>query len=149
MKQFCEVTLLVAVCVISAPFLSAEKNTATEQKIAALERQWAEAQRDGKSADVAPLLAKDFINTDTSGQIYGKDKLLSNLKGGKWEHNAISDVKVTLYGDTAIATGSWTGKGVDGDGTKIDRYERWTDTWVKMPNGNWQCVASQQTEVRR
>ncbi|PYV98416.1 MAG: hypothetical protein DMG86_16375 [Acidobacteria bacterium] len=79
----------------------------------------------------------------------GKDKLLSNLKGGKWEHNAIGHVKVTLYGDTAIATGSWTGKGVDGDGTKIDRYERWTDTWVKMPNGNWQCVASQQTEVKK
>ena len=81
MKQFCEVTLLVAICMISTPYLSAEKNTATEEKIAALERQWAEAQRDGKSADVAPLLAEDFINTDTSGQTYGKDKLLSNLKG--------------------------------------------------------------------
>jgi len=149
MKQFREVALLLAVCMIFGPYLSAEKNTATEQKIAALERHWAEAQRDGKSADVAPLLAEGFINTDTGGQSYGKDKLLSNLKGGKWEQNQIGDVKVTVYGDTAIATGSWTGKGVDGDGTKIDRYERWTDTWVKMANGNWQCVASQQTEVRR
>jgi len=149
MKQFCEIALLVTVCLILAPFLSAEKDTATEKTIAALEQQWAEAQRDGKSAAVAPLLAASFVNTDTNGQIYGKDKLLSNLKGGKWEHNAIGHVKVTLYGDTAIATGSWTGKGVDGDGTKIDRYERWTDPWVKMPNGNWQCVASQQTEVKK
>jgi ketosteroid isomerase-like protein len=56
-------------------------------------------------------------------------------------------VKVTVYGNTAIATGAWAGKGIDGDGTKIDRVERWTDTWVKMPDGKWQCVASQQTST--
>jgi len=74
--------------------------------------------------------------------------LLSNLKGGKWEQNGISDVKVVTYGNTAIATGAWTGKGVDGDGTRIDRHERWTDTWVKMDDGRWQCVASQQSPVK-
>ena len=149
MKQICEGALLLTVCLISVPYLSAKKDTATEKTIAALEQQWAEGQRDGNSAAVAPLLAEDFINTDTSGQTHGKDKLLSNLKGGKWEQNAINDVKVTVYGNTAIATGSWSGKGVDGDGAKIDRHERWTDTWVKMANGKWQCVASQQTEVKR
>jgi ketosteroid isomerase-like protein len=149
MKQICEFALLLTVCLISVPQLFAGKDTATEKTIAALEQQWAEGQRDGNSAAVAPLLAEDFINTDTSGQIHGKDKLLSNLKGGKWEQNAINDVKVTVYGNTAIATGSWSGKGVDGDGAKIDRHERWTDTWVKMANGKWQCVASQQTEVKR
>jgi ketosteroid isomerase-like protein len=38
---------------------------------------------------------------------------------------------------------------VDGDGTKVDRRERWTDTWVKMKDGKWQCVASQQTPVKK
>jgi ketosteroid isomerase-like protein len=149
MKRICELALLLTVCLIAMPQLFAGKDTATEKATAALEQQWAEGQRDGNSAAVAPLLADDFINTDTSGQSYGKDKLLSNLKGGKWEQNEISDVKVTVYGTTAIATGSWSGKGIDGDGTKIDRYERWTDTWIKMANGKWQCVASQQTEVKR
>jgi ketosteroid isomerase-like protein len=149
MKRICELALLLTVCLIAMPQLFAGKDTATEKTIAALEQQWAEGQRDGNSAAVAPLLAYDFINTDTSGQTYGKDKLLSNLKGGKWEQNGISDVKVTVYGNTAIATGSWSGKGIDGDGAKIDRHERWTDTWIKMANGKWQCVASQQTEVKR
>jgi len=58
------------------------------------------------------------------------------LKGGKWESNGISDVKVSVYGDTAIATGAWAGKGIDGDGTHIDRHERWTDTWVKTEAGS-------------
>ena len=74
--------------------------------------------------------------------------MLSNLRGGKWERLGISDVKVTGYGDAAVATGRWRGKGVDADGTKIDRSERWTDTWVRTSNGKWQCVASQQTAAK-
>jgi len=79
-------------------------------------------------ADVADaMLADTFTSTDR--ETYGKSRLLSNLKGGKWDVNGISEVKVKVYGDTAVATGSWRGKGMDGDGTRIDRTERWTDTW--------------------
>ena len=125
----------------------AQTNVATS--IAHLEQAWADAQKAGDAANVAPLLVDDFINTDVDGNQSGKSELLSNLKGGKWEQNAISDVKVSVYGDTAIATGAWAGKGVDGDGTKVDRRERWTDTWVKMKDGKWRCVASQQTAVKK
>jgi uncharacterized protein (TIGR02246 family) len=114
-----------------------------------LEQAWADAQKAGDAATVAPLLADNFINTDVDGVRSGKSELLSSLKGGKWEQNEISDVKVSVYGDTAIATGAWAGKGVDGDGTKVDRRERWTDTWVKMKDGKWRCVASQQTAVKK
>ena len=120
-----------------------------QKAIAALEYQWAEAQKVGDASAVDPLLAEDFVNTDANAIVDGKRKLLSNLKGGKWEYNEISDVKVTVYGNAAVATGAWTGKGVDGDGTKIDRRERWTDTWVKTAKGKWQCVSSQQTEVKK
>ena len=120
-----------------------------ENVVADLEQQWAEAQKAGTASVVAPMLAETFINTDADGETYGKAKLLANLKGGTWEINGISNVKVTVYGDTAVASGAWMGKGVDGDGTHIDRSERWTDTWVKAPQGKWQCVASQQTATKR
>ena len=120
-----------------------------EKAVSDLEYQWAEAQRLGKADVVGPMLAETFTNTDVDGETYGKPRLLSNLKGGKWEVNGISDVEVKVYGDAAVATGSWKGKGVDGDGTRIDRTERWTDTWVKTPNGTWQCVASQQTTSKK
>ena len=131
---------------ILATCLSAASNE-TQKAITDLEHKWANAQKVGNAKVVAPMLAESFINTDADGQTYGKEKLLANLKGGQWELNGISDVRVTVYGNTAIATGAWAGKGVDGDGTKIDRAERWTDTWVKMPGGKWQCVASQQTST--
>ena len=39
-------------------------------------------------------------------------------KGGQWEHYAISGVKATVYGNTAIATGAWAEKGFGGEATK-------------------------------
>jgi ketosteroid isomerase-like protein len=136
------VLLLVALALPAQPSI-------VEKAVSDLEYQWAEAQRLGKADVVGPMLADNFVNTDVDGATYGKAQLLSNLKGGKWEENGISDVKVKVYGDAVIATGSWKGKGVDGDGAHIDRSERWTDTWVKMPNGKWQCVASQQTTSKK
>ena len=124
------------------------KDVAAAVAIAQLEQRWAEAQKTGDAKAAEPLIAEGFVNTDANGKVYGREKLLSNLKGGRWEQNSISDVRVVVYGNAAVATGAWSGRGVDGDGTKIDRRERWTDTWVKMTNGSWQCVASQQTEVR-
>ncbi len=144
MKQL----LAVALLCLALPLSAGNKDVTVAVAIADLEKKWAEAQKAGNADVVAPMLAESFINTDADGQVYGKTKLLSNLKGGTWEQNGISDVEVTVYGNTAIATGAWAGKGMDGDGTKIDRRERWTDTWVKTANGKWQCVASQQTAVK-
>src|SRR5437868_4020290 len=126
------VMLSLALVILSLPAVAQQNSVEAVAAIVRLENGWADAQKAGDAAKVAPMLAESFVNTDVDGNVSGKPQLLANLKGGKWEHNAISDVKVTVYGDTAIATGAWAGKGVDGDGTRIDRRERWTDAWVKM-----------------
>ena len=113
-----------------------------------LEQQWAAAQRDGKPDVVAPMLADDFITIGTDGKFTGKRELLAHLDRGDWEQNEISEVKVIVHGETAVATGLWTGKGMMGN-RKIDLHERWTDTWVKSATGQWQCLASQQTEIKQ
>src|SRR5260370_21500448 len=112
--------------------------TTVAASITHLEQAWADAQKAGDAANVAPLLADNFINTDVDGNRSGKSELLSNLKGGKWEQNEISDVKVSVYGDTAIATGAWARKGGDRNGTRADRGERGADTGGKMKHGSWQ-----------
>lgn len=141
--------MLSQTCLLAAQSKrSAGSGDNIQKAITTLEYQWAEAQKTGDAAVVAPLLAETFVNTDADGAVDGKAKLLSNLKGGRWEHNEISNVKVTVYGTTAVATGAWAGKGADGDGKYIDRRERWSDTWVKGYGGRWVCVASQQTEVK-
>ncbi len=139
--------VLFLVCAGVLP-TQAQSSPDVEKAISDLEYKWAAGQKDGKPEVVAPLLADRFVNTDTDGKVSGKDALLAGLKGGQWEQNGISDVNVIVFGHVAIATGAWAGKGVEGDGTKVDRHERWTDTWVRMPGGLWQCVASQQTATK-
>jgi ketosteroid isomerase-like protein len=97
---------------------------------------------------VAPLLADKFVNTGTDGKVTGKAETLANAKASKYESIEYEDVKVTAFGDTAIATGASKAKGTDESGKPMDDHVRWTDTWVKMPNGKWQCVASQGSTVK-
>jgi ketosteroid isomerase-like protein len=64
---------------------------------------------------------------------------------GSWKYE---DGKVTVFGGTALAMGASKAKGADGSGKPIDEHVRWTDTWVKMPNGKWQCVASHVSAIK-
>ena len=73
---------------------------------------------------------------------------MAHIKASKRETDQISDVKVKVYGKTAIATGEWTAKGTDENGKVVDTHERWTDTWIEMPGGKWQCVASHGSPIK-
>jgi ketosteroid isomerase-like protein len=112
------------------------------QTISNLENQWIKDATAGNGDGVAALLADDVVILDSDGTTYGKQGVIDRVKKAKWQTNEISDVKVTSHGNTAIATGVWTGKGTDGTGKAVDTKERWADTWTKTPNGKWLCVAS-------
>ena len=120
----------------------------TEKAVAALEQQWLQSQKTNNPDLVAPLLADKFINTGSDGKVTSKPESLANAKATKYDSVAYDNVEVTAFGDTAIATGDFTAKGTDPSGKPLDVRERFTDTWVKMPNGQWQCVASHQSPVK-
>jgi ketosteroid isomerase-like protein len=112
-----------------------------EKAIAGMEQQWAAAGKMSNADAIAPLLADNFTNLNSDGTMMNKAQTLAMVKGAKWDSNEISDVKVTAFGNTAIATGTWQGKGM-ADGKAVDAHEHWVDTWMKMPRGKWQCIAS-------
>ncbi len=120
----------------------------TEKAVAALEQQWLQSQKTNNPDLFAPLLADKFVNTNSEGKVTGKAETLAKAKATKCDSAEYEDVKVTVFGDTAIATGGFKGKGTNASGKPLDDHERWTDTWVKMPNGQWQCVASQTSAVK-
>lgn len=119
-----------------------------ERAVAALEQRWIDASKANNPDMLAPLLAFNFVNTSSDGKVIGKEETLAHVKAARWETSQISDVKVMVYGKTAIATGVWVGKGTDGNGKAIDTSERWTDTWIKMFGGSWQCVASHSSTIK-
>jgi ketosteroid isomerase-like protein len=126
----------------------AQTTSGTEKTVAALEQQWLQSQKTNNPDLVAPLLADKFINTGSDGKVTDKAQMLADAKATKYDSVDYSDLKVTVFGDTAIATGLFTAKGTDPSGKSLDNRERFTDTWVKMPNGKWQCVASHGSPVK-
>ena len=121
---------------------------ATEKAVAALENQWLQSQKTNNPDLVAPLLADKFVSTGSDGKVTNKAQMLADAKARKYASAEYENVQVTVFGDTAIATGGFKGKGTDASGKPFDDHERWTDTWVKMPNGKWQCVATQASPIK-
>jgi ketosteroid isomerase-like protein len=120
----------------------------TEKAVEALEQQWLQSQKTNNPDLVAPLLADKFVGTASDGKVNGKAEELADAKATKYDSIEYEDVKVTVFGDTAIATGGSKAKGINASGKPLDEHVRWTDTWVKMPSGKWQCVASQSSPIK-
>jgi ketosteroid isomerase-like protein len=120
----------------------------TEKAVAALEEKWLQSQKTNNPDLVAPLLADKFTGTDSEGKVRSKAESLANAKATKYDSVEYDDVKVTAFGDTAIATGDFKAKGTDASGKPLDVHERWTDSWMKMSNGQWQCIASHSSPIK-
>ncbi len=120
----------------------------SEKAVAALEQQWLQSQKTNKPDMIAPLLSEKFINTASDGKVSGKAESLASAKATKYDSVDYDDLKVTAVGGTAVATGDFKAKGTDPSGKPLDVHERFTDTWVKGPKGQWQCIASHQSPVK-
>jgi len=136
------------VLLVSVAWSQTGKSGGTEQAVAALEQKWLQSQKTNNPDLVAPLLADKFVMTNSDGKVSDKAESLKMAKATKYTSVDYPDVKVTVFGNTAIATGGFKAKGTDPSGKPLDANERWTDTWVKMPDGKWQCVASASSPVK-
>ncbi len=134
--------LLALASVMLATCAVALAQGGVEKTLMDLERQWVKAALASKAEALAPLLAADFVSVQSDGSMQTKTEYLAMTGKSKWQANEVSDLKVQVHGDSAVVTGVWTAKGADGTGKAFEGKERFADTWVKMPDGKWQCVAS-------
>lgn len=116
----------------------------TEKAVAALENQWAQAQRTNNVDLAAPLLADNFVQTTGDGKVTTtKAAALAAERAEKFSSMEYIDMHVYAFGDTAVAIAGFHAKGTDASGKPFEERGRFTDTWTKTPSGTWQCVASQ------
>ena len=136
--------LLSGVLMLSG--LAAKAGTAVEAVIAG-ENQITKSQQTNNVELQAPLLADKYVATDQDGTVLvGKEANLADAKLTTFSSMELTDLKVTVFGDTAIATGTFTDKGTY-KGKPFNHRGRFTDTWVKM-NGKWLCVASHSSLIK-
>jgi ketosteroid isomerase-like protein len=148
MKKSSLLCLLGLLSFASATWPQSKSTDGIEKEVAALEQKWLQATKTSNPDLLAPLLADRFMDTSSDGTLANKAETLADTKASKWESAAYDSVRVTVFGNTAIATGVLTGKGTDAKGKPVQAHERWTDTWIKMPNGLWQCVASHGSPIK-
>jgi ketosteroid isomerase-like protein len=124
-------------------------DVAAEKAVAAAEEQWSQSERTNNVDLLAPLLADKFILIDIDGTIMNRAQELADAKATKYVSEDAEDLHITVFGNTAVATMIFKAKGTGSKGKPMDIRARWADTYVKMPNGKWQCVLSQGSDLKK
>jgi uncharacterized protein (TIGR02246 family) len=144
--------LLVVALALSMSFVARAADPATtgkdEPAVRKLEQSWFAAIA---KADVAGLNAlvpnDDCVYVDPTGQKFNIRDLIADVKAGNYVVTSahIDDMKIAVYGDTAVVFGLETEKSKY-KGEDMSGQYRFTDTWVKR-KGQWVCVASANVKV--
>jgi ketosteroid isomerase-like protein len=149
MKNVLAIALVCLLSLSLAAGQQASKTGTVEDQIKEREQNWAQATIKEGAAAVDQYEADDIIDTDPSGRVTDKAQDKTDLSSGdlKFQSIELSDLKVHIYGNTAVAAGTSTIKGTY-KGQDISGKYRFTDTWVKR-NAKWQAVASQSTKLQQ
>ena len=127
---------------------AAARADTAEQAVIAAENQLTKAAQMNNVEMGAALLADKIVGTDNEGTvIVGKAANVAEQKEINFTSYELTDLKVTVYGDAAIATSTYASKGTY-KGKPFDSRGRTTDTWVKM-NGKWLLVATHYSHIKK
>ncbi len=120
-----------------------------QEELVKLEKEFAQAVTKNDADAVDGFLADDWIIVDPDGGIIDKARFLGVIKSGVLSHELMesADLRVRLYGNTAVVTGLTTTKGKF-RGQDFASCERATDIFVKR-NDRWQCVFTQLTRFTK
>jgi ketosteroid isomerase-like protein len=118
-----------------------------EEELKKLETDRAAAAVKGDVATLEKQTADDYTFINMYGQMSDKSQMVNAFKTGltKLTSNEPSDMKVRVYGNTAVITGKADVKGTLG-GKDTNGQIMFTRVYLKK-NGTWQSVAFQQTAV--
>ena len=118
------------------------ENSRTEREIRQRLEQWVDALKRNDVAMLDQILAEDFQYILDDGRTRNKAEELAPNRAGdiKFETIATEDLKVFVYGNTAIATGVGKFKGAF-KGRPFEARERFCDIYQKR-KGQWKVIAS-------
>jgi len=127
----------------------AAQNTTEDSAMVGLENAWNQAELHHDVSAASAMMADSFVWVDGQGRLLSKAQYLAGIADKSYREEAIrnEDLKVVLYGDTAIVTSAYTTRGTD-KGKPFVHHGRFVDVWVKL-NGKWLCVSSQETRITR
>ena len=150
MQRILAVTLTAAAVVVASAGpvgAQAASSAAVEEQIKKIEKDRAAAVTQADVAALDAITSDDYTMINRNGRLMDKAQTMSGIKTGdiKITSNEVSDLKVRVYGDTAVVTGRSETKGTVG-GRDVSGPNLFTRVYVKK-NGRWQSVSFQQTAI--
>ena len=141
------IAFVIASVMSLAVLLSLAWAESVEEQLKKLETDRAAAVVKGDVATLEKQTSDDYTLINMNGQMSDKSQMVNAFKSGqtKLTSDEVSDMKVRVYGNTAVITGKADVKGTLG-GKDVDGQIMFTRVYVKK-SGNWQSVAFQQTRV--
>ena len=148
--RFVIVMLVVFALAVPASML-AQQNSKAEKEVRATLEEFRQANLKGGAEGAAMLekrLADDYTRIMTDGAVYQKAETLGSFRTGKTRYESFeySDIKIRIYGNTAVVTAIVKTTGTTYGGATSPTGVRWTQVLVKR-NGKWQPVLLQTTRL--
>ena len=119
----------------------------THKEIEGLELDWRQAQLTNNISMVDRLLADDYLGISANGTLETKADELATRRSGSLHITELdlSDIKIRIYGDTAVVTSKAELVGKKGDRDISGRY-RYTRVYSNRA-GQWRIVSFEASRV--
>jgi uncharacterized protein (TIGR02246 family) len=113
-----------------------------EQAVRQQDEQRIHAQISADANALHRIYADDFLGIGPTGVVRNKAQVIADFTSHELTYQSITtaDVRVRIYGNTAVETGRSTMIGRD-KGKAVPRDNRFTRVWV-LNDGSWQLVAN-------
>lgn len=120
---------------------------AIHKKIEALELEWRNAEVQNNVGVMDHLLADDYLGISANGTVETKAQELAQRRAGtvRIQSLDLSDIKVRVYGDTAVVTSTAQLVGVNGQSNISGNY-RYTRVYNKR-FGQWKIVSFEASRI--
>ena len=127
-------------------------NSKAEQEVLKTQDEVLRAMIEHDMAAIDRLYTDNYIFSSTTGGSVSKTQLIEVFKrmkanGASYLSWTRSEMKIALYGDTAVTNNRFEIKTRNGKGEENTLNHRYTCTWVKQ-KGRWMLAAAQAAEIK-
>ncbi|MDB6170318.1 MAG: hypothetical protein JWM88_3182 [Verrucomicrobia bacterium] len=137
------------VALVSSPKAQGASSASDEKTLIQMEHDWGNALIKRDMAVIGGMEASDYTFTSPDGSVSSKADSDAEIKSGAAaiESFKIDDLKVQIFGDTAVVHGLETEKSTYKGKNTSGQY-RFTDVFVKR-DGTWKAIATHASRVEK
>jgi ketosteroid isomerase-like protein len=115
-------------------------------ELVAIEKETAHARALNNASFFQRVYNDDYTGIAPNGEILDRSKLVASIQNSTVKYSSFiaTDIKVRIYGPTAVVTCTWSARGVQ-DGHNLSHQSRVIHVYMNNRVGGWKVVASQET----